>query len=546
MRLRAAEVAQAASGIIIAGSADTIVADISTDSNKMKDSDLFVPIIGARTDAHKYIIGAAEHGAAAAFSAYDVDKLSELAGMSAEGFISALNKAAKAKNEAMVKSAETKYKAATKTAEVSLKHADTDTQEKEDTVTDSAASQYFTIIKVDDTLAALQSLGAYYRQRYIHIPYVGITGSVGKTTSREMTACALSASYKVYSTKGNANSQTGVPITVAETAEDAEIGVIEMGMSEFGEMSRLSKVVQCDTAVFTVIGVSHIANLGSRENILREKLHILDCIHEGGTLILNGDDDMLSRNDLSDFFPEGTDSKRIRTIYYGTGDNAFVRAADISEEDSCYSYMLHIDGKPVTRVELSVAGEHMLLNSLAALACAYVHGADICKAAQNLGQFTSLDGRGRIYERRGIKVINDAYNAAPQSVKAGLKVLDNIKTEGRRIAVLADMLELGEDEARYHNEVGAYISSDTPNIDIVMLYGSLSKHTAEGIKQGFCEEPGRHMPWVYCFDSMEELKAELERELYAGDAVLFKGSNSMKLGELVKELCPPDETVDKP
>ena len=493
MRLRAAEVAQAAGGIIIAGSEDTIVTDISTDSNKMKEGDLFVPIIGARTDAHKYILGAAAHGAVAAFSAYDLDKLSELAGMSTKEF----------------------------------------------------AAQHLTIIKVDNTLAALQSLGAYYRQQYVHIPYVGVTGSVGKTTCREMIASALSASYKVYSTKGNANSQTGVPITVTETEEDAEIGVIEMGISEFGEMSRLSKVVQCDTAVFTVIGVSHIANLGSRDNILREKLHILDCIHEGGTLILNGDDDMLSREDVRAFFPEGTDSKNIRIIYYGTGDKAFVRAADISEEDSCYSYMLHIDGEPVTRVKLSVAGEHMLLNSLAALTCAYVHGADIQKAAQNLGDFKSLDGRGRIYESRGIKVINDAYNAAPQSVKAGLKVLDNINTEGRRIAVLADMLELGEDEARYHSEVGAFISSDTPNIDIVMLYGGLMKYTAEGIKQGFCEEPGRHMPWVYCFDSLEELKKELEHELYAGDAVLFKGSNAMKLGELARELCPSDETIEK-
>ncbi len=505
MRLRAAEIAKAVGGVIIAGSEETIAADISTDSNKMKENDLFVPIIGARTDAHRYILGAAAHGAVAAFSAYDLDKLAELAGMSTEEYVCALDEA---------------------------------------NGSSEGKAPHFTIIKVDDTLAALQALGAYYRREYVHLPYVGITGSVGKTTSREMTACALSASYKVYSTKGNANSQTGVPITVAETAEDAKIGVIEMGMSEFGEMSRLSKVVQCDTAVFTVIGVSHIANLGSRDNILREKLHILDCIHEGGTLILNGDDDMLSREDLSDFFPEGTDNKHIRIVYYGTGDNAIVRATDISEEDSRYSYMLTIGGEPVTRVELSVAGEHMLLNSLAALACAYVHGADMERAAQNLRDFTSLDGRGRIYESRGIKVINDAYNAAPQSVKAGLKVLDNIKTEGRRIAVLADMLELGEHEADYHSEVGAYISSDTPNIDIVMLYGKLSKYTAEGIKQGFCEEPGRHMPWIYHFDSMEELKGELKKELYAGDAVLFKGSNSMKLGELVRELCPADEAPD--
>lgn len=505
MRLSASETAEAVGGVIIAGSADKVITDISTDSNAVKCGDLFVPIVGARVDAHRFIAGAAANKAAAAFTAYDIGKLSELAGMTEAEFAGkiGMNMSDGAKTE--------------------------------------SCDGGITLIRVDDTRAALQRLGAYYRRKYVHIPYIGVTGSVGKTTVREMIACALSASYKVYSTKGNANSQTGVPITVTRTDDSADIGVIEMGMSEFGEMSRISRVVQCDTAVFTVIGVSHIGNLGSRENIMREKLHILDGMHDGGVLILNGDDDMLSRSDIRDYFPDGTADKNIRLMYYGTGSNASVRACNVSREQGCCSYDLVIEGKNVTRVSLSVPGEHMVLNSLAALAAAYCSNADVVKAAEELGRFSSLDGRGRIYSFDGVTVINDAYNAAPQSVKAGLKVLDGLENAERRIAVLADMLELGPDELEFHREVGRYIAEEAKNIDIVMLYGELSKATAEGIKLGFCEDPSCHMPWVYCFDDINELKKTIASEVYEGDAVLFKGSNSMKLGQLVSELYPSRE-----
>ena len=555
MMISAAKAAKAAGGRILCGSGDITIENISTDSKHMKGHDLFVPIKGARVDSHKFIIDAAENGAVAAFSAYDLSELAHLAGMSEEEYIDRLNEASKAAGADSCKAEHEEagmYNKAANDETDSYRNAaegaynSSSVLAHEDSIKSDAAAhgnfEGFTIIKLDnagDGLQALQELAACYRREYVRIPYIGITGSVGKTTTREMTACALQASYKVYSTKGNANSQTGTPITVTETDEDAEIGVIEMGMSEPGEMSRLSKVVQCDTAVFTVIGVSHIGNLGSRENIMREKLHILDCISDNGTLILNGDDDMLSRSDIHDFFPEGTDAKHIRVIYYGTGDNAFVRAADISEMNGRFSYTLYVGGTAVTKVTLSVPGEHMLLNSLAALAAAYAHDADMVKAAVNVGAFESLDGRGRIYESRGIRIINDAYNAAPQSVRAGLKVLNSMQdnTE-RRVAVLADMLELGPDEDRFHREVGEFIAAEAPDIDIVMLYGELSKYTAEGIKLGFCEDPSRHMPWIYCFDSIEELETALKQEIYPGDAILFKGSNSMKLGPLVNKLYP--------
>ena len=272
MKLSVSEIASATGGQVICGDPQRIVENISTDSHKMKGADLFVPIKGARVDGHRFICDAAEAGAAAAFTAYELEQVEELCGRK----------------------------------EIPL-----------------------ALIRVDDTRKALQDLGAYYRAQYVRIPYIGVTGSVGKTTVREMIACALSAGRRVYSTKGNANSQTGVPITVTETDPSAEIGVIEMGISEFGEMSRISRVVCCDMAVVTVIGVSHIGNLGTQENIMREKLKICEAMHEGGILLLNGDDALLSRGDIRSFLPENAEDKKIRILYYGTGGNAEVRAANV-------------------------------------------------------------------------------------------------------------------------------------------------------------------------------------------------------------------------
>ncbi|MDO4961995.1 MAG: UDP-N-acetylmuramoyl-tripeptide--D-alanyl-D-alanine ligase [Eubacteriales bacterium] len=474
MILKAREIASAVGGMVISGDPETVIKNITTDSRKIKGSDLFIPIIGERADGHSFVAKTLEAGAAASFTAYDMDKLNEL------------NKGA-------------------------------------------------VLIRVEDTKKALQDLGAYYRENYVKIPYIGVTGSVGKTTVREMIAAALSAGFKVYSTKGNANSQTGVPITVTETDPDAEIGVIEMGISEFGEMSRISRVVKCDMAVFTVIGVSHIGNLGSQDNIMREKLKICEGMKKDGVLLLNGDDELLSREDLYDFIPAAAVENGLKVYYYGTGEKSFVRAADIKENNGYAEYDLYIDGQKITHAELTVPGMHMLLNSLAAIAAAYFNGVDPEAAVKALKAFSSLDGRGRITEKNGITVINDAYNAAPQSMMAGLKVLDGLKNSGRKIAVLADMLELGPDEASYHREVGTYIATATKSISTVLLYGKLSSHIAEGIQAALDKHDGKEITVLH-FDSLEALKQKIAEDVKPGDAILFKGSNSMKLGGLVTEL----------
>ncbi len=479
MRLTAAQIAEAAGGKVISGNPETIIENITTDSHTIKGADLFIPIKGARTDGHRFIPDVAEAGAAASFTAYDLEGLKEVC-----------------------------------------------QKELPD----------IPLIQVEDPRTALQELGGYYRDHFVPIPYIGVTGSVGKTTSREMIVCALSAGKKVYSTKGNANSQVGVPITVTETDPDAEIGVIEMGISEFGEMSRISRVVKCDMAVVTVIGVSHIGNLGTQDNIMREKLKICECMKPGGLLLLNGDDPLLSRSDLQDFLPAEVREHKIRVIYYGTGENAFVRAEKITESGGCASYELKIGEEICLPVRLEVPGRHMVLNSLAALAAAYFNQVDLKAAAKALESFRSLDGRGRMFRKNGITVINDAYNAAPQSVMAGLKVLNDTECSGRRIAVLADMLELGPEEVRYHREVGEYIASETPRVGLVLLYGALASHIGDGIREKAAGEGGNACPQIFPLKSVDEVKDLLIRELKEGDTVFFKGSNSMKLGPLVKDI----------
>ena len=476
MKLSVSEIARAVGGTVIYGDPEVQVESITTDSHIMKGADLFVPIKGARVDGHRFICSAAAAGAAASFTAYRIEELRELCGQ--EPFPKAL-------------------------------------------------------ILTGDTRKALQDLGRYYREHYVPIPYIGVTGSVGKTTVREMTACALSAGLRVYSTKGNANSQTGVPITVTETDPEAQIGVIEMGISEFGEMGRLTGIVQCDTAIVTVIGVSHIGNLGTQENIMREKLLISEGMKKGGTLLLNGDDPLLSRADIRDFLPENVSEKGIRILYYGTGENADFRAVGIKSSGGCAAYDLMIGDRKAADVSLGVPGNHMVLNSLAALSAACCHGVDPQKAADALSEFRSLDGRGRVFEKNGITVINDAYNAAPQSMTAGLQILNDAEVSGRRIAVLADMLELGPDEDRYHREVGTFLAEKTPRIHTVMLYGKLAAFIGDGIAKAAGAGTG---PEILRFSEMDELINRLQKELSAGDAVLFKGSNSMKLGALVKEL----------
>ncbi len=474
------EIVEASGGRLLCGRRETPVEHISIDSRTMKGNDLFVPLIGEKVDAHRFLHQAIGVGAVAVFTS-EHDQM----------------------------------------------------QEEE---SDGAAW-----IRVEDTKKALQAVGSWYRNR-LSLPLVGVTGSVGKTTTREMISTALSAKFKVYKTPGNHNSQVGVPITLSEITSGDEIGVIELGMSEPGELTVIARIAQVDMAVITNIGITHIEQLGTQENIYKEKLSIQDGLKPGGILFLNGDDEWLKHTKAREGFS---------TVYYGLGETCDYRAEDVHSEDG-YPAFTAVHGEERTKVRLHVMGAHQILNALVALAVADASGVPMAAAAESLSRFTGFEGRQQVYQDGGLTVIDDTYNASPVSMKAAIDILVSLEkkaesqltktadrdrhasvcgpagTDGRRIAVLADMKELGEQAPQFHYEIGEYLAG-LP-VDVLVTYGELALEIARGVKMHTDSIS------IHSFQGMPELMAFLDTELKTGDSVLFKGSNSMKLGEVVKHV----------
>lgn len=452
------DILKATGGRLLGGNPDQELRHISIDSRVMRGEDLFVPLIGERVDGHRFLAQAAAAGAAAALT-------SEHNSMP-EQFQSAL-------------------------------------------------------IRVEDTKTALQDIGRYLRSR-ISIPLVGVTGSVGKTTTREMVAAALSVRYRTFKTPANHNSQIGVPLTLSEISNEDEIGVLELGMSEPGEMAVIAGIAAVDTAVMTNIGVTHIENLGTRENILKEKLHIQDGMREGGVLFVNGDNDLLSRVKAKN---------GCQTIRYGLGADCQYRAEEVEIRDGFPSFTM-VHGTVRIPVTLSVMGEHNISNGLAALAVADYYGVPLEAAARSLAAFTGFENRQQLYRSGGRMILDDTYNASPDSVRAAIRVLASLEGK-RRIAVLADMKELGLDGPVFHREVGEYLAGEA--VDVLITFGPLAASMAQGAQEK-AERTGRSIQ-VRSFGEEERdgMHAFLKDFLQEGDAVLFKGSNSMHLGETVKQ-----------
>lgn len=460
------DVAGAVNGRLLAGDGGMELSAVSIDSRAIGERALFVPLIGEKSDAHRFIGKALENGAAAVLTSEHGEDSEEI-----KEFSGRFPKAA--------------------------------------------------FIRAGDTKKALQDLGAFIRRR-LTIPLVGITGSVGKTTTREMVAAALSAGFQVFKTPANHNSQVGVPLTLSEIGGEDEIGVLELGMSEPGEMTVIAGIAAVDMAVITNVGVTHIENLGSRENILREKLNIQDGMNPSGPVFLNGDNDLLSRTRAR---------KGHETIYFGTGENADYRAVDISMERGCPSFTL-VHGRTRIPVTLSVMGEHNISNALAALAVADRNGVPLEAAAERLKSFCGFKNRQQISEKNGITVIDDTYNASPDSMKAAVRVLSSFTESRRRVAVLADMKELGPEAEGFHREVGEFLAGEP--VDLLVTFGELAKEIAAGASALRPSLPSRN------FQSRTDMEEFLKTELKPGDCVLFKGSNSMKLGETARLFAETD------
>ncbi|BCN31575.1 UDP-N-acetylmuramoyl-tripeptide--D-alanyl-D-alanine ligase [Anaeromicropila herbilytica] len=465
------EILNAVNGTLLCGDETSTISSVSTNSKEIGKNALFVPIIGERVDAHQFIDGAFHEGAIATFTSRNIE-------------VEKRNK-------------EKAY------------------------------------ILVEDTLKALQVLASHYRNKF-KIPVIGITGSVGKTTTKEMISAALETKYNVLKTAGNMNSQVGLPLTIFRIEKEHDVAVIEMGMSEEGEMEKLAHIARPSIAVMTNIGVSHIAQLKTRENIRKEKLNIINEFGEDGTLYVNGDDDLLVeiyKAKLQNSFRIDMNEKtknvleKTSVIAFGIGEHASYCASEVTTKDEQTSFNLAYEDKKI-EVILNVLGIHNVYNASVALAIAKHLGIDPEVAKEGLYKYQPIAMRGQIHEANGVKFIDDTYNASPDSMKSGIEVLVAIEEVNRRIAVLADVLELGEISYKCHYEVGEYIAKRP--INMVVTIGKW----AHAIKDAI-DEKNPSIQTV-SFENNTDAIAYLKENLQEKDVVLLKGSRGMKIDEIVK------------
>lgn len=365
-------------------------------------------------------------------------------------------------------------------------------------------------VKVENTTKALLTLGGYYRSKF-SIPVVALTGSVGKTTTKEFTHLVVNAKYNAIKTQGNLNNEIGLPQMLFQIDDSVEAAVIEMGMNHFGEIRRLVNATKPTVALITNIGVSHIENLGSRDGILKSKLEITEGLKEGAPLILNGDDDKLST----------VTSEKHKICFYGI-ENGDFKAKNIVETNGKTSFDIEYFGNS-QHVEIPTIGVHNVYNSLAAFAVGYFLDVDAQMAADALSNYVPAGMRQKVVNVGGITSIEDCYNASPDSMRAALTTLRN--TEGnKKIAVLGDMLELGDYAETAHSMVGEMVAEN--NIDYLLAYGENAKYYYSTAKENGCKE-------AYLFDDKAELSKKLLEIIEVGDAVIFKASRGMKLEDVI-------------
>ncbi len=370
-------------------------------------------------------------------------------------------------------------------------------------------------VLVDDSVTALQKLASSYRESISPL-MVGITGSVGKTTTKEFTHAVLSSRYSTHKTEGNKNSETGLAITVLGIDPEDGACVAEMGMSGLGEISQLTLIARPHIAVVTNVGYSHIEHLKTRENIRKAKLEIIDGLDPDGTLILNGDDDMLSS--CGNVFPN--------TIFFGIENpNCQVRATSVTETESSTSYTVNTANGSFS-VTLPVKGRHYVYDSLAAVAVGITAGLTSEEIKEGLLSFERVDGRQNVYTQKGVTIIDDTYNAVPSSMKAAFDLLRGTPCSGKRIAVIGDMLELGQYSSQLHLEVGMALSG----IDILIAYGNFSKEYANGASQAGLSDENIHLA-----TDTSHAASILSSIVKEGDVLLFKASRGMHAENIIKE-----------
>lgn len=375
-----------------------------------------------------------------------------------------------------------------------------------------------TIIEVEDTLKALYEIAKLKRSLY-NIPVVAVTGSVGKTSTKDIIASVMSQKYKTLKTEGNNNNNIGLPFTILKL-KDHEAAVIEMGMNHFGEIDLLSNIAQPTLAVITNIGTSHIGNLGSRENILKAKLEILSGMRDK-KIIINNDNDLLSKWNL--------DSKNnIEVITYGIQNKSDIMAEEINLNENSSEFTCKIKNEKID-IHVPIGGEHFIYNALNAIAVGKLSGISNEKISKGIYEFELTKKRMDIKELKNrVTIINDTYNASYESMKASLKYLSAFENK-RKIAVLGDMLELGGFSEELHRKVGKEVK--TNNIDILICNGENAKFIVEQAKND-----GMNSENIYYIDNKENIISILKEKMNENDVILFKASNGMKFFELIEKL----------
>ena len=324
-------------------------------------------------------------------------------------------------------------------------------------------------IRVSSCTEALKDLAEHYR-RSLDIKVVGITGSVGKTSTKEMIASVLSEKYNVLKTEGNFNNEIGLPLTVFNIREEHEVAVLEMGISHFGDMKPLAKIARPDVCVITNIGYAHLENLGTRDGILKEKSSMTDYMNPKGSVIFNGDDDKL----------KSYTSRDGRTpVYFGLTSSCPFHVENIERKGLKGTYAEIVTPTSRFHAPISIPGDHMIYNALAGVAVGYALGMNNDEIARGIEKLVPIAGRNNLIEAKHYTIIDDCYNANPASMKSSLDVLAYADT--RKVAILGDMGELGADELAMHREVGAYAAFK--NTDVLVCIGALSKDMAEAAKE---------------------------------------------------------------
>lgn len=463
-RLTAIEIARMAGGEIISGSENQIAVDVAIDSREASDDSLFVSLKGESTDGHRFIKNAYDNGA----RTFLVSDLVEAKEYGKEVFD---------RNDAA-------------------------------------------IILVDDTLKALQDFSGEYLRR-MSMRCIAVTGSVGKTTTRDMLYAAVSAKYSAGTNKKNYNSETGLPLTLLSFNKKMEVGVLEMGMDALGQIERLVEITEPEAAVITNIGISHIERLGSRENILKAKMEIASEFGPGNTLIINNDDDMLRTINQS-YLPY--ELVKVGTLSEYNPDYLITDIQDRGIDGISFKIK---HGDEVHDVKLGTPGAHNALNFGLAVAGAMVMGTSMEEAIRGIKKMKMTGSRLRVIESGEIRIIDDAYNAAPNSMKSALSTLSNTPAK-RRVAVLGGINELGELSEKEHRDVGRFAGEC--DLDLLITIGEMAAWIGEEAQRKSSNLKSMH------FDSKEGVYPLIKEIFKPGDVVLVKASRSYELDKLAEQI----------